>query len=104
MTAHTPGPWTARTYSATKGKVEEVSINSSRWKEMAIVFVQEEGDLLGNGEANARLMAAAPDLLAACERLLMSADASWRGRDVGHDWNAACDEAVAAIAKARGTR
>lgn len=99
MTAHTPGPWTVRTYSATKGKVEEVSINSSRWKEMAIVFVQEEGDLLGNGEANARLMAAAPDLLAACLSILRDLDhgcAEVVGQTV--------EEIEAAVAKARGTR
>lgn len=68
---HTPGPWTSRTYTVTQGRVEELVIDSHDWQQMAVVYVQEDdGDLLGCGIANARLMAAAPQLLAACEAAL----------------------------------
>ena len=74
-TKHTPGPWRARVYQATEGHVAELSVDSEDWKDLARVFVQEDDrfsdePLLGSGEANARLIAAAPDLLAALEELM----------------------------------
>jgi hypothetical protein len=90
MTKHTPGPWKL---GPSLGEVRDDDDN-------VLCDVYHDND--EQAEADAYLIAAAPELLAACERLLMSADASWRGRDVGHDWDVACDEAVKAIAKARG--
>lgn len=97
MKKHTPGPWKARPFTVAKGCIEEMVIDSGNWKEMAIVFVQEEdGDLLGDGEANARVMAAAPELLAALEGLLQAVDPA-----IAPAWEP-IKAAHAAIAKARG--
>lgn len=63
MSKHTPGPW-------------EVSTNGTDWD----VCAPDGGDMLvdlrgcENAEANARLIAAAPDLLAALRDLVQYAD------------------------------
>jgi hypothetical protein len=59
MSKHTPGPWKQR------GLV--VMEDSPRQMFVADVFVNTPGD---EAEANARLIAAAPDLLAACLQAL----------------------------------
>lgn len=87
MTRHTPGPWKIGALESGQAAVD----GADGSEVTGFISIPD-----------AHLIAAAPDLLAACDRLLMSADASWRGRDVGHDWDVACDEAVKAIAKARG--
>lgn len=90
MTDHTPGPWTIIPPNGPQGPFHGI-LSSEGW----IVATQVVG------AANARLIAAAPDLLAACERtearlLLMAQfgesedDAEWR------------ESVSAAIAKARG--
>lgn len=101
--AHTPGPWTAKVHTASQGRVEEVAIHSSAWKQMAIVYVQEEDDLLGDGEANARLMASAPELLAACEKIVAANRmANIDGREGFGLYHDAVELASAAVAKAKG--
>lgn len=92
MTKHTPGPWH---YAECQMGAPFIDTEAVGDLVAAVLPIDEE-------RANVRLMAAAPDLLAACERLLMSADASWRERGVGHDWDEACEVALAAMAKARG--
>ena len=65
-------------------------------EDMAIADVMEmEG---GMSEANARLIAAAPDLLAALETLVEEEQPAMLYGDVGRAWRAA----FAAIAKVRG--
>lgn len=75
-TEHTRGPWFA---SDEDGEVYSLSDYSS----VAIVLMNEEG------KANARLIAAAPDLLAALKMCVIERS----------EW---LDEARAAIAKAEG--
>lgn len=89
MSEHTPGPWAYENY---RGTVH--------------VFVDNEGGtpsickLVGNDkDANARLIAAAPDLLEALEDLFCVADEAYEG-DGKFAWNPS--NARAAIAKARG--
>ena len=98
MKEPTPGPWTTRPWSVTDGAVSEMVIDSPRWREMAIVNVQEddtpEDSDLGCGVLNARLMAAAPDLLAACEHAMREC-CDLQGTPAGN-------AIEAAIAKARG--
>jgi hypothetical protein len=87
-------------------------IDSPRWREMAIVNVQEddtpEDSDLGCGVLNARLMAAAPDLLAACEAFANADcnvdDLTIDSRNVYKTYIDAIDKARAAIAKAKGQR
>ena len=97
---HTPGPW----------QCEPVTDSNPEWLDTPLVrgrfdiFPVPHDDC---ADANARLIAAAPELLAATERLLKlweaqavvgaSPDAdAWRA--IARD----CDKARAAIAKARG--
>ena len=55
--SHTPGPWTALEKSVWR-------IDGDERTEIATAAMGRDAD----AEANARLMAAAPDLLAACKR------------------------------------
>lgn len=82
MSAHTPGPWQVR-------KIDPRSV----------AIPDEHGKLivLAPSEADARLIAAAPDLLAALEEIVEAADGSgWDQID------ATLKKQRAAIAKARG--
>lgn len=88
--AHTPGPWEV----AMPGEVDEHYAVLDGFGHTASVYGYPEE--ASAALANARLIAAAPDLLAACEELLI-----YLG-----DWNDMEDEtcvaARRAIAKARG--
>ena len=62
-TEHTPGPWQVE--GVPKGRRPWVGrIAEGRWAALACGYTDEEA------EANARLIAAAPDLLASLERLV----------------------------------
>lgn len=103
MSKHTPGPWTVG-----KRCGQEVDINApdgdpqlgySSWSRMAVVYGCDGQPETGSRvvEANARLIAAAPDLLVALRELLEE------GR--GSTYPASeclLDAAEAAIAKAEG--
>lgn len=95
---HTPGPWTR--VPQTKGgdliAREFATGNQMNPKGLRLVaFMMARGDSLPEDEANARLITAAPDLLAA---LRMTAEAL-------AEYTSTCealDAGLAAIAKARG--
>lgn len=59
MSAHTPGPWSTRGSARERGTVY-VEAGSPQW-----LLASVSGQGVAN-EANARLIAAAPDLLEAC--------------------------------------
>jgi hypothetical protein len=91
---YTPAPWTMK-----QGR------NKSLW-----VMAPDEtcvaeigGHFEGHHEANARLIAAAPDLLAACEELLASVRriAALNGGGYMRDDSARCERAQAAIDRAK---
>lgn len=91
MSAHTPGPWTwGEGYNGLYGAGENV-----------LTFVDYEGMYLSwsskSQDANARLIAAAPDLLEALKgmTLAVSVFAAFR-----HEWPECWQQAVAAIKKA----
>ena len=93
--SHTPGPWRPYFY------VRNQRLKIGDWG-----FVQEDGYRpvplkdtrreVSESAANACLIAAAPDLLEACEELLIYL-ADWDDPD-----NETCVKARAAIAKAKG--
>ena len=95
---HTPGPWEARGYWSNP------NTDTLVWdKEAAIchVFPRSEMGTLNEETrtANARLIAAAPDLLASLEGLIPIAAAMNINTGV---WNAQLAAACAAIARAKG--
>ena len=65
QTAHTPGPWEVGRAIGPGGDYRQ--INAESWLELARVVYRVEGDPSAEAEANARLIAAAPDLLTACK-------------------------------------
>jgi len=101
---HTPGPWIVKADSTTCFK--SLAYTWALWPirggrgDIAYTF---ENDI-----DNARLIAAAPDLLAACEqavedlkRLMRYEVLDWTGIDIGRSVEAKI-QAEAAIAKAKG--
>lgn len=65
MPEHTPGPWTLGSFD---GNPAYVSVYGPNDELVADVHADEFDE--NEAEANARLIAAAPDLLAACEALV----------------------------------
>jgi len=94
---HTPGPWTA-----TEGGVFSQHLNGhGNFYVAALPFHSEEPT--PSDKANLALIAAAPELLAALERILSVSRAGLdSGGNVHVALNLAKGEARAAIAKAKG--
>lgn len=104
MSGHTPGPWVLDFSTQTGWAIWADPRLHGDMRRGAVVIA---ADLRGGkqDEANARLMAAAPDLLAAAQLLV---DAYRKGEENGSsmDWSdvdQAWEAAKAAIAKATGT-
>lgn len=95
MSAHTPGPWRI----GGEAPHGSVYINSANWFGLgtAVVRMASSDEDCAVGTANARLIVAAPDLLAALQALLPDAEANHSG---GPDTAARLAQARAAIAKA----
>ena len=94
---HTPGPWAvvpSVRFGSFDGKTTVASYGISNGSEWVCAIPCYAANTEPSA-ANARLIAAAPDLLAACEALLASHK---YGDGVG--WQHARDKARAAIAKA----
>jgi hypothetical protein len=90
-TNHTPGPWQATAWGHVTAQEEEEDGFTVR-----VAHVQY---LNGEEDANARLIAAAPDLLAELERL-----ADWVVNNVAYGGGeGTLDSAYAAIRRAHGT-
>lgn len=100
-TQHTPGPWKARPSDTNPARVWITQDAPPNTK--AVPFIAQCAEGNPQAEANARLIANAPELLAALERLYKMGE--WQrtindemGATVGHAYSAA----RAAIAKATG--
>lgn len=98
MTTHTPGPWFCEN-------------GDNRWtvwddEGMACICDVHAGvEPDPSGATHARLIAAAPDLLAACEALMEAQRRADAGEHGGFGvYVDAIDAARAAIAKAKGTK
>lgn len=95
MTQHTTGPW-AYTYASYTGQDgEEIPAFEVHGAEKVCDTVESQSR--NEQEANARLIAAAPELLEALEALAEEARVNMAG-GAGH----LLDEAFAVIAKAKG--
>lgn len=95
QTNHTPGPW---------------EIDDAAFDGLDIVSPQGRVAMLNDGEpgedtsiwANARLIAAAPDMLAALEALMRWETSALDAEQAAALMDEVCDMARAAIAKAKG--
>lgn len=94
MSEHTPGPWRAG-YIDEQDRRERMIVRAEAVDGHPYVAICPN-PLAGSHEANARLIAAAPDLLAACELMLSSPKYGNAPSE------AAVEAARAAIARARG--
>jgi hypothetical protein len=93
---HTPGPWTTEQPSGlTNPEPNWLPIYAPKWWHLAKVVVELDGERSEEGEANARLIAAAPELLEACKAI---ADHYDEDEILSGDLN----KLRAAIAKAEG--
>ena len=94
---HTPGPWEA--YVATWRGVDVVAIAEKQTelptKRRLVCIITELASINKSDEANAKLIAAAPDLLEACSKLLEAIE-------LGMNLPPAVKAAVLAISKAEG--
>lgn len=96
---HTPGPWQCQVYGKRSWGIFHLSdgVYGGTFAEVNnIGFTNESRD---QAEANAHLIAAAPDLLAACEAALA---ARFGGDDPCCDADPLTNQLRAAIAKAKG--
>lgn len=95
--AHTPGPWT----------VQGQAVLSDRpypeWKQIAEVRIgNAENWSDPEGESNARLIAASPDLLAACHEAVSAITYLLSNDDDEPNYAETLSKLAAAIAKAEG--
>lgn len=107
MNAHTPGPWVANSHR--DGSRIEADGRSVAWVGADTLTTNETEVMSGQAKADARLIAAAPELLAALEKLVPLGDLGVRADVLSvlkvaerRSFDAGIALARAAIAKARG--
>jgi hypothetical protein len=99
MSDHSPGPWTLKRSPGGR----KVHISGDHWFKFARVWVSVGGVTSDEGLANANLIVAAPDLLAALKDAMRSSRKDFEaGRDGDRKHQKAYAEQFAAIAKAEG--
>ena len=91
-TTHTPGPWRVAKHDSLKD-VRHIDAGPHGYERDTLAIVQGK-----RSESNARLIAAAPELLSALEALLEQADLG----EVDDETRPIVEQARAAIAKANG--
>ena len=95
MSDHTPGPWTIGRFPQSD---DRVYISGRTWQNFAEVCSHASGFDQPEAAANARLIAAAPELLAAVRAFVQ-----WdEGNQSGRALNDAIRTARAALARAEG--
>lgn len=102
-TEHTPGPWTVASNGDDGARVNAFA--TVAWCPTSAAFGVDGSQVISadEAEANARLIAAAPELLAACEVFIEAERrAEVNGREGFGLYTEAMSAARAAVAKARG--
>ena len=94
MSEHTPGPWIA---SDEPGVYDICVVEHEDWRKNW--YVVTDGPKRAEPEPDARLIAAAPDLLAACEAVRETCPCD---PDINPEWIDAWQSMLAAIARAKG--
>ena len=104
MTEHTPGPWHVieACYEAYRGShsIGSVDVRVAKVARNGVIAAVLRDDV--EGEANARLIAAAPDLLEALYLLVVDVRVAEVDKDGGMRFSERIRHAEAAIAKATG--
>ena len=95
MKTHTDGPWSANLNGLSRDKQDAPQWNVGKTCECLVILPNRSTP--EETEANAHLIAAAPDLLAALEDC-----ANWLSRSVRDDDREMAEDARAVIAKAKG--
>mgnify|MGYP001590670855 CR=1 FL=1 len=97
VTSHTPGPWAVGSSDSPgyMGDLPRGSYYVADGRERVVAEIDSCGEPLPCLMADARLIAAAPELLVALEALLLSCDSD-------ADWGRAQSQARSTIAKAKG--
>ena len=99
---HTPGPWfvfgNGHCVGGPKGFIDGDPREQTAGVAMCGMRLRTDDE----AEANARLIAAAPDLLAACEMLISDPSEEWSQTAFDRRVGAARDLALAAVKKAKG--
>lgn len=104
MSAHTPGPWVAKVDDLVPERGAVYVEGPLGWEDQSVCETYRFSRDIQEDEANARLIAAAPDLLAALKDMA----SGWRyirrvhGNLSGVGWDRAQSAAEAAIAAAEG--
>lgn len=97
--AHTPGPWRVHTAAP-----DRIIVNGSCVYRVRDMTTNEDGQYGRPNPDDVRLMAAAPELLECCQRLLEIVEAEYEEDEHQEDldtWRAAIQLANDAIAKAQ---
>lgn len=104
--AHTPGPWSVDSESGNDGEAEVIVAADRTICWTADTFTDEEGAAITDEDrANARLIAAAPELLSCCRELLAIVEdeyANDRYPEELKSWKRTISDTAKAIAKAEG--
>jgi len=106
MTSHTPGPWTLngeiRRIGGTEHYCADIcGTNDGGFWRGSVAYIQtadhlKRGMRIDEGKANARLIAAAPDMLEALRQMVVNSEGD------GKEYRDCHKKALAAIAKATG--
>jgi hypothetical protein len=100
-TKHTPGPWMLYPTPILSGEIYQVFAPESKSRHW-IANIQIDAGEDGDGQANANLIAAAPEMYEALQLAMaeIGASGNWMAKDYG--WIKACTAIQSAIAKAEG--
>jgi hypothetical protein len=100
---HTPGPWFVHpgTDGRERGHIRELKTESTSGRHVAVARITYAGREYGECEANARLIAAAPELLEACQEALTAATNVFHG-DIVKEASRVRAVLRSALAKAKG--